>query len=294
MLRPSSRLVIAFSLALGVLAAVLLSTRDGGGGEGSALASPPDAGSAPPPVEVRPARVKPGDPELRVPAEPSLASVRVELPFESGPREAVLDPESRSFVLRFLVPPGWPDGSYRARVLLAREDGRTEERVASIRVDTQPAAVAVLSATEMARPGDPLVVRMKPAVPLRVLARAAVAPGGAASAARSAMEVKEILVRAPWGEVARARMEGPIGAWEAELHVPRWSRAGEVRLEIVASDAAGNASRRTYDVTLGAPLLSGWTVAAGAGLLAGLLAGMAVALQRRPIPPLVPVRVRPS
>lgn len=288
--RSSFRLVVAFSLAIGALAAVLLSTRDGGGGEGAALASPPDAGSSPPPVEVRPARVKPGDPELRVAAEPSLASVRVELPFESGPREAVLDAESRSFVLRFLVPPGWPDGAWQARVLLAYQDGRTEERTASIRVDTQPAAVAVLSATEHVRPGDPLVVRMKPAVPVRVLARAAGAPGGAASAARSAMEVKEILVRAPWGEIARATMEGPLGAWEAELHVPRWSHAGPVRLEIVASDAAGNVSRRTCDVTLGAPPLAGWSTAAGAGLLAGALAGMAVALQRRPLPRLAPVR----
>jgi hypothetical protein len=286
--RSSPRLAIAAFIAIGVFAAVLLSTR--GGGEGAVLASPPDTASSPPPVEVRPARVKPGDPELRVPTEPSLASVRVELPFEPGPREAVLDPESRSFVLRFLVPPGWPDGAWQARVLLAYGDGRTEERSASIRVDTQPAAVAVLSVTEPSRPGERLLVRMKPAVPVQVLARAAGAPGGAASALRSAMEVKEILVRAPWGEVASARMEGPLGVWEAELHVPRWSHAGPVHLEIVASDAAGNASRRGYDATLAAPLVAGWSAAGGAGLLAGALAGMAVALRRRPLSRPEPVR----
>ena len=286
--RPQSRLVIALAVALGILVAAFLSTR--GGGDGAALASPADAGAAAPTVEVRPGRVKPGDPEMRVPAEPSLASVRVELPFESGPREAVLDPESRSFVLRFLVPPGWPDGSYQARVLLAHEDGRTEERLASIRVDTQPAAVAVLSATRSARPGDALVVRMKPAVPLGALARALGAPGGAASAVRSAMEVSEILVRAPWGEVARASMEGSLGAWEAELRVPRWWRTGEARLEIVASDAAGNASRRTLDVALGAPPLAGWVVASGAALAAGALVGMAAALRRRPPPRLALAR----
>ena len=50
-------------------------------------------------------------------------------------------------------------------------------------------------------------------------------PGGAGAALKSAMDVKEIFVRAPWGEVARAKMDGPLGVYRATLHVPRLAGA---------------------------------------------------------------------
>ncbi|HZY04620.1 MAG TPA: VIT and VWA domain-containing protein [Anaeromyxobacteraceae bacterium] len=197
-------------------------------------------------VKVTPGRVKPGDPEIRVAAPPTVRAVTVALPFEPSPRDAARDPASGDWVLRFLVPSGLPDGSYQARVTLVHLGGRIEERSAPIRVDTTPAAVAVLSVSDLA-PGQALRLSMKPALPLSRAAAAARAPAGAADALKGAMEVKEILVRAPWGEVSRARMEGVLGVWRAELSVPRDWR-GRAQLEIVASDAAGNVSRRHYQV----------------------------------------------
>ncbi|HEU4385285.1 MAG TPA: hypothetical protein VFR85_17505 [Anaeromyxobacteraceae bacterium] len=251
-----------------------------------ARASPRASPAAPPPVEVMPARVKPGDPEIRVPADPSLAAVRVELPFHPGPRDAVLDEPSRAFVLRFLVPPGIADGTYQARVTLLRRDGSVEIRSAPVRVDTAPAAVAVLSAPDEIRPGEPLRLWLKPALPVSSAAAAMARPSDAASALRSAMEVREIWVRAPWGEVARARMQGPVGAWEAELHPPAWLQAGPARLEIASADAAGNVSRRYYDLGGAAPL-PGWIATLAAALLGAMVGGMALALLRRspePVP----------
>jgi hypothetical protein len=96
------------------------------------------------------------------------------------------------------------------------------------------------------------------------------------------MEVKEILVRAPWGEVAHARMEGLIGTWTAELHVPAWAQSGPTRLEIVACDAAGNVSRRPYTIALRGAALPGWIGAVAGGLIAGLLSGMGLVLGWRP------------
>jgi len=230
-------------------------------------------------VKVTPGRVKPGDPEIRVAGSPSLRAVRVSLPFEPAPRDALLDPTSGDFVLRFLVPSGLADGSYDARLTLLHEGGRIEERTAPIRVDTTPAAVAVLSAPAFVEPGGRIALGLKPALSLARAAGAAFGPGGAGSALKAAMEVKEILVRAPWGEVARGRMEGPLGTWTAELRVPEGFRTGPARLEIVASDAAGNVSRRTLDVAVGAPPAAAGGFAAT--FAAVLLGGLGLALRRR-------------
>src|SRR5258706_10971331 len=77
-------------------------------------------------AQVTPARVKPGDPELRVQAPPDATAVTVELPFEGAPRAAVRD--GGEWVARFLVPSGWPDGSYDARVTITRGDGARAAR----------------------------------------------------------------------------------------------------------------------------------------------------------------------
>ncbi|ABS28314.1 Vault protein inter-alpha-trypsin domain protein [Anaeromyxobacter sp. Fw109-5] len=232
-------------------------------------------------VDVAPARVKPGDPELRVVAPPGAVSVSVALPFERSAREAIRDPARGDFVLRFLVPPAWPDGSYDARVTIRHEDGRREERVAPIRVDTTPAAVAVLAAPATAAPGETVRLALKPALPVAWLPELARRPGGLGNAVKGAMEVKEVLVRAPWGERARARMEGPLGAWVAELHVPVAARAGAAGLEVVASDAAGNVSRRRLTLAV-VPARAPGTAGAlradvGARLVVLALAGAALA-----------------
>jgi Ca-activated chloride channel family protein len=206
-------------------------------------------------VQVLPGRVKPGDPELRVDAGPDAVAVRVALPFDANPRDAVRDPRRGDFVLRFLVPPAWPDGSFDARIEIRRAGGAIEKRVAPIRVDTTAAAVAVVAVPAAAEPGEEIRLALKPALPAAVLPALAWRPGGLGNALKGAIEVKEILVRAPWGEIARARMEGPLGLWVAALHVPADAMAGRAELEIVASDAAGNVSRRRLSVAIreGAP-----------------------------------------
>jgi Ca-activated chloride channel homolog len=203
-------------------------------------------------IAVLPARVKPGDPELRVAAPPGTVAVRVALPFEARAREAIPDPDRGDWVLRFLVPPAWPDGSWDARVTIVHASGAEEERVAPIRVDTTPAAIAVLSAPERAAPGEIVRLLLKPALPLERTPALLGRHGGLGHALKGAMEVKEVLVRAPWGETVRARMEGPLGAWVAILRVPGDAAEGAAELELAASDAAGNVSRRRLAVAIAA------------------------------------------
>jgi Ca-activated chloride channel homolog len=242
-------------------------------------------------VQVLPARVKPGDPELRVVAAPDAVAVEVALPFEPRPRDAVRDPSRGDWVLRFLVPPAWPDGSYDARITIRFADGRHEARVAPIRVDTTAATVAVVSAPAVARPGETLRIVLKPALALGALPELAGRPGGLGNAVKGAMEVKELLVRAPWGEVDRARMEGPLGAYVAVLRVPEEVEAGPASLEVVASDAAGNVSRRriVVDVQPAAgespPVLASLlALAVAAGPVALIILAASAVLRRRPGP----------
>jgi Ca-activated chloride channel family protein len=247
-------------------------------------------------VEVLPARVKPGDPELRVAAARTAASVRVHLPFEAAPRDALRDPVRGDFVLRFLVPPGWPDGSFDARVAIVHRGGWVEERTAPIRVDTTSAAVAVVLAPDEVRPGETLRLALKPALPVGRVVTLAGRRGGLANALKGAMEVKEVLVRAPWGEVARARMEGPLGLHVAVLEVPAGLADGVAALEVVASDAAGNVSRRHVTVAIraapaqGSPRILhagvGGVAALAAVVLVLLASGAALSLRRHrsPVP----------
>jgi Ca-activated chloride channel family protein len=246
-------------------------------------------------VRVLPARVKPGDPELRVVAAPTAVAVRVALPFEPAPRDAIRDETRGDWVLRFLVPSGWPDGSWDARVTIVHRDGRREERTAAIRVDTTAAAIVVVAAPAIARPGEVLRLGLKPALPLSRLPALAGRPGGPATALKGAIEVKDVLVRAPWGEVVRAELEGRLGVWAAALHVPRSFPDGEVALEVVASDAAGNVSRRGVSVSVragpparGAPAAYasvGGAAAFATVLVLSVVAG-ALLRRRRRAPPL--------
>jgi len=217
-------------------------------------------------AEVLPSRVKPGDPEVRIHAPVSARKVEVALPFEEEVRVARFDPATDEFVLRFLVPPAWPDGSYDAKVTVTHEDGHTEASTVPIRVDTAAASIAVLSAPEWVVPGGRVKLSLKPALSLGHFAALAATPhpGGLGNALKGAMEVKEVLIRAPWGEISRARLGGVLGTYEAELTVPRGFPESTAKLEIVASDAAGNISRRTLELQVGG---SGPTAAGSLGAL---------------------------
>lgn len=190
-------------------------------------------------VAVLPSRVKPGDPELRVKAASSARAVRVRLPFESSARDAVKDEASGEFVLRFLVPSGFPDGSYQVGIEVQHEGGRVELRSSPLRVDTKASAVAIVMADAVMVPGSEYSLTLKPALALGELSLDG-------DGLKAAMETKEVLVHAPWGETVFAKM-GALGGYTATLHVPE-DVTGPVRLEIVASDAAGNVSRRAHQV----------------------------------------------
>ncbi|MBK7864372.1 MAG: VWA domain-containing protein [Archangiaceae bacterium] len=220
-------------------------------------------------VQVLPSRVKPGDPEVRVKAAPTARAVRVKLPFESRSRDASFDVASHEFVLRFLVPSGFPDGAYPVAIEVQHENGRLEQRSSKLTVDTTPSAVAVVTADAAMVPGKPYTLSMKPAVVFSALG---------AEALKSAMETKEILVHAPWGETVIASQQGALGAYTATLQVPI-EVSGPVNLEIVSSDAAGNVFRRGYQVPLQSKRWPVLFPVAAVMMLGGLVARRRVAVR---------------
>jgi Ca-activated chloride channel family protein len=224
-------------------------------------------------ADVTPARVKPGDPEIRVQA-PATARVHVTLPWAKRPVRAVWDAPAGEHVARFLVPAGWPDGSWTATVIIDHAAGAREERTVELHVDTHAAAVAVVAAPSQVRPGETMQLAFKPAIAFDAVADALATPlpGGAGAALKSAMDVKEILVRAPWGEVARAKMDGPLGIYRATLHVPRLQARGDAELEVVACDTAGNVSRRPLVVAVAPSSPASW--AGGMLLLIAAFGGL--------------------
>ncbi|HEY1587077.1 MAG TPA: VIT and VWA domain-containing protein, partial [Polyangia bacterium] len=122
-------------------------------------------------ADVTPARIKPGDPEIRVQA-PARARVHVTLPWSVRPVRAYWDAPSGEHVARFLVPAGWPDGSWTATVTIDHAEGAREQRTVELHVDTHAAAVAVVSAPSTVHPGEALALAFKPALPVGVIVAA--------------------------------------------------------------------------------------------------------------------------
>jgi Ca-activated chloride channel family protein len=101
---------------------------------------------------LRPRRIQPGDPVLRVECDPGTVSAVALLPF--GLRlPLVRRPRSNLWEGRFLVPEGLADGRYTVRILLRDANGATVSEPKHFVLDGRAPAIAPeLPAT--ARPGD--------------------------------------------------------------------------------------------------------------------------------------------
>ena len=108
---------------------------------------------------LRPRRIQPGDPVLRVECDPATVSVAALLPF--GERLALVRrPGTTLWEGRFLVPAGFADGRYEARLLLRDATGALTTESKHFVIDGRAPAVQVeLPAT--ARAGEPMRVAVR-------------------------------------------------------------------------------------------------------------------------------------
>lgn len=89
---------------------------------------------------LRPRRIQPGDPVIRVEADAGIVSATALLPF--GKRvDLVRRPRSNIWEGRFLVPEGLPDGRLAVRLVLLDVSGRTLTETKHVVVDGTPPTI---------------------------------------------------------------------------------------------------------------------------------------------------------
>ncbi len=163
---------------------------------------------------LRPRRIQPGDPVIRVEADSSIASAVALLPF--GARvDLVRRPGTRLWEGRFLVPEGLPDGPLAVRLVLRDHEGRSFVETKRVVVDgTAPTIRPVLPASAAA--GD--VVRV---------------------AARADSDVLFLSARLGDGAPVPLRWDDAAKANVGEVALPQ-GEAGSQPLFFEAIDGAGN------------------------------------------------------
>lgn len=163
---------------------------------------------------LRPRRIQPGDPVLRVEALPGTAAVAALLPF--GKRLDLLRrPKSNLWEGRFLVPEGTADGPMDVRIVLRDAAGATSVEKKRVVVDgTAPTVTPVL-------PAD------------------AAAGGRVRLAARADADVVALTARVGDGPPVPLRWDGAAKANVGELLLPHGA-VGAVPVHFEAIDGAGN------------------------------------------------------
>jgi len=163
---------------------------------------------------LRPRRIQPGDPVIRVEALPGTAAVAALLPF-GRKLDLTRRPKSNLWEGRFLVPDGTADGPMDVRVVLRDRSGATTVETKRAFVDgTPPKVTPVL-------PAD------------------AAAGSRVRLAARTDSDVVALTARVGEGLPVPLRWEGAAKASTAELLLPQ-GLAGSVPVLFEAIDGAGN------------------------------------------------------
>jgi len=163
---------------------------------------------------LRPRRIQPGDPVIRIEALPGTAAVAALLPFGKK-LDLARRPKSNLWEGRFLVPEGTPDGPMDVRVVLRDAGGATTvERKRAVVDGTPPTVAPVL-------PGD------------------ATAGSRVRLAARADADVIVLTARLGDGPPVPLRWDGAAKANVAEVLLPQ-GVTGSVPVHFEAIDGAGN------------------------------------------------------
>lgn len=163
---------------------------------------------------LRPRRIQPGDPIIRIEALPGTAAVAALLPF--GKRlDLAKRPDSNLWEGRFLVPDDTTDGPMEVRVVLRDQGGSTAVETKRVVVDGTPPAITP------------------------VLPRDATAGSRVTLAARADADVVALTARVGEGLPVPLRWDGPSKANVGELFLPQ-GVTGSVPVLFEAIDGAGN------------------------------------------------------
>ena len=214
----------------------------------SLVASAPEARVA----SLSPARVKPGDPEIRIRAPQDARAVTVVFPF-GVTKAARFEPDLELWTVRFLIPRGTPDGSYPVTVLVALADGTQQTHSVSYTVDTA-APTFKLALSGALVPGAVLTLTAHQIITVRELRQAPGYEPRRASRirrlyAQMMADVRAVTVRLPGGELMKLQRRAD-DTWQGQWTVPDGLVPGGHALEVLATDLAGNRSSSRQPITV--------------------------------------------
>jgi Ca-activated chloride channel family protein len=186
---------------------------------------------------VTPARVKPGDPVVRVRA-PRSATVRVHLPAFGEVKRARWSEDERLWVARFLVPSSVTDGTYPVRVEIEHADGRREWIDQAVSIDT--AAPAFAATAQRARAGQAVRLHARAVVSPLEVAWTALARKDESEALKALFDIRSVTARLWDGREVALKLE-PAGLGFAGVAETNASLApGRYPVVFTAQDFAGN------------------------------------------------------
>ncbi len=195
-------------------------------------------------ASLTPARIKPGDPVLKIPAPADAVAVTAFLPFGEV-KDLVFDPSETVWTTRFLVPKETNDGVYWIHVVVTESDGDTSWYRISYTVDTKAPVLRVdIRNLNQLVPGALLAVTARPIVGFLELGSEMIQALGrdAAARAKAFVDIKQVVARIPEidAEVLLVSNQDAEAGWHGEIELPDHMEPGTYRLEVTATDVAGN------------------------------------------------------
>ncbi len=194
-------------------------------------------------ASLTPARIKPGDPVLKVPAPASALAVTAMLPFGEV-KDMVWDAQDAVWTTRFLVPRSAQDGVYWIHVVVTGEDGSNDWYRISYTVDTKAPVLRVEMPSRTVLAGAALALTARPVIGFLELGSDMLQALGrdAAARAKAFVDIKSVVARIPSLAVETTLLSDADeeAGWHGTLDLPDDAPPGEHRVEVTATDVAGN------------------------------------------------------
>ena len=207
-------------------------------------------------ASLTPARIKPGDPVLAIPAPRDAVAVTAFLPFGEV-KDLVFEGGSGLWMTRFLVPRSARDGVYWIHVVASLRDGGSEWFKISYTVDTTAPVLEVTLDEADGRygAGDVLELSARPVIGFLELGEEMVRALGrdAAARAKAFVDVKRVVARLSGTQLETLLLSeaGSAPGWRGALHLPIELRPSRYELEVTATDVAGNKHTVVKEIVVG-------------------------------------------
>lgn len=194
-------------------------------------------------ASLSPARVKTAAPMLKIPAPAESAAVTAMLPFGEV-KDLVWDAQDQVWTTRFLMPRGVEDGVYWIHVVVTAADDSVDWYRISYTVDTKAPVFRVDLHDRAVSAGSSLAMTANPIVSFLELGSEMLQALGRDAAARATafVEPKSMVARIPTAGVETLLVSDrdAKATWHGSLVLPEDLAPGTHRVEVTATDIAGN------------------------------------------------------